>query len=446
MKKLLKLLFNVNNIGMHKQLTLFGLKFSWLDKNKFFAYQIEELQKQILNNFQNQEDFIRNSSLNLTSNCEEFTKDITNKLNSLCYQKNIISKLEDMQNKFIEIQKSNFVEFVFKNIDNPYYAYLYNDLYKIFSVGEYYTMKDIYIKRINKYKIDQNINKLLEKNSYVIYLLTDLEESFDKCQVISIDDIKAINKSDDTIFLIAYNQDYLAINAIKELQKLNAKYYALEQYGTPQARYYHINEYAYKTLIEEFNNKPLKHFCPGDFENIFQAIEATKNLDGDFVEIGTFQGASAHATLNYLSKIKINRKCYFIDTYEGFTYEEAQTSEDMLWKNSHIDTSIERVREYLSDYDNFELIKANIIQEELPDNVKNICVANIDVDMYDAVKSALYKVKDRIVKNGIIIAEDYGHTPALIGAQKATDEFLEENPNEFIPIYLHSGQMLLIKK
>ena len=33
-----------------------------------------------------------------------------------------------------------------------------------------------------------------------------------------------------------------------------------------------------------------------------------------------------------------------------------------------------------------------------------------------------------------------------IGAQKAVDEFLQENPNDFIPIYLHSGQMFLIKK
>ena len=66
--------------------------------------------------------------------------------------------------------------------------------------------------------------------------------------------------------------------------------------------------------------------------------------------------------------------------------------------------------------------------------------------MYEAVKSALYRVKDRVVRNGIVIAEDYGHTPALIGAQKAVDEFLEENPDIFIPIYLHSGQMFLIKK
>ena len=51
-----------------------------------------------------------------------------------------------------------------------------------------------------------------------------------------------------------------------------------------------------------------------------------------------------------------------------------------------------------------------------------------------------------MLKNGIIIAEDYGHTPALIGAQKAVGEFLEEYPDEFLPIYLHSGQMFLIKK
>ena len=110
------------------------------------------------------------------------------------------------------------------------------------------------------------------------------------------------------------------------------------------------------------------------------------------------------------------------------------------------DTSLEAVRNRLKIYQNARVIQGNIITDELPSEIQKISVANIDVDMYDAVKAALYKVKDKIVKNGIIIAEDYGHTPSLIGAQKATLEFLDENPDMFIPIYLNSGQLFLIRK
>lgn len=155
---------------------------------------------------------------------------------------------------------------------------------------------------------------------------------------------------------------------------------------------------------------------------------------------------SASAALNYMKKSGINKKAYFIDTYEGFNYDEAFNSNDTYWKSGHTDTSLERVSKRLEKYSNAKLVKGNIIKDELPEEIKQICVVNIDVDLYEAVKAALYKVKDKVVTNGIIIAEDYGHTPTLIGGQKAVQEFIEDNKNDFIPLYLNSGQMFLIKK
>ena len=198
--------------------------------------------------------------------------------------------------------------------------------------------------------------------------------------------------------------------------------------------------------MEEESLSDSWHFCPVDFENIFQAIKAGQFLEGDYVEIGTFKGDSASAALNYMKKSGINKKAYFIDTYEGFNYDEAFNSNDTYWKSGHTDTSLERVSKRLEKYSNAKLVKGNIIKDELPEEIKQICVVNIDVDLYEAVKAALYKVKDKVVTNGIIIAEDYGHTPTLIGGQKAVQEFIEDNKNDFIPLYLNSGQMFLIKK
>lgn len=417
-KNLCEKIFNIQKLVDGNCLTILGIKLTFKDK-------ISVLQRK----FEAQEHQLQNLQAQISSIALENNK-----------------SLDMVKNELFNIKNTNQIDFVYKNFDNPQYEFLYNDLYKMFTYGEYYSMKNVYIKRINKYTIDQNIKKLKEKYSEKIYLLTDLKEKIEICDVIDINSINTVSDKENAIFVLAYNQDYLGIKVINELQKQNLKYLALEQYGTPQARYYHINQVAYDVLIDEANNSPLLHYCPGDFENIFQAIEATKHLFGDYVEIGTFQGASARATLNYINRANLDVKCYFVDTYEGFTYKEAKNSEDIIWTNTHTDTSIQQVQKYLSAYGNFELIKSNIIQNELPHSIQNIRVANIDVDMYEAVKAALYKVKDRVVKNGIIIAEDYGHTPALIGAQKAVDEFLNENPNDFIPIYLHSGQMFLIKK
>ena len=463
MKKIFRIIFSIINEDRHKCLCILGIKLKWINKSKLFEINLAKLKDELIskncNILQQTEislkNFVEESQKNLVKDLrteqQKFQTMAAAKTISLCNSIDNITitvnnDLNSLKQDLLNIKDSNQIDFVYKNIDNPQYEFLYNDLYKMFTVGEYYSMKNIYVKRLNKYTIDQNIQRIKEKYSKEIYLLTDLSEPVEGCKVISVNEISNFKDDENVIWVLAYNHDYSGILAIKELQKYNLKYLSIEQYGTPQARYYHINETAYKTLLEESNNNPLQHYCPGDFENIFQALEATRNLQGDYVEIGTFQGASARATLNYRNKANINKKCYFVDTYEGFTYDEALNTQDTLWTNTHLNTSVEKVNNYLADYDNYELIKSNIIQEELPEKIQNICAVNIDVDMYEAVKAALYKVKDRVIKNGIIIAEDYGHTPALIGAQKAVDEFLDENPDEFIPIYLHSGQMFLIKR
>ena len=79
--------------------------------------------------------------------------------------------------------------------------------------------------------------------------------------------------------------------------------------------------------------------------------------------------------------------------------------------------------------------------------VESICFANIDVDIYDAVKEALLKVDKKLVQNGMILVEDAGHTPWLMGAKVALEEFLRMvNGKNYIKLQLDSGQYLLIKK
>lgn len=87
-----------------------------------------------------------------------------------------------------------------------------------------------------------------------------------------------------------------------------------------------------------------------------------------------------------------------------------------------------------------------LIVNELPVKIQQIVIANVDVDLYEAVKAALFKVCHKIVRGGIIIVEDPGHTPLLIGARLALKEFMQsESGRQFMPIYMESGQTFLIK-
>ena len=72
-------------------------------------------------------------------------------------------------------------------------------------------------------------------------------------------------------------------------------------------------------------------------------------------------------------------------------------------------------------------------------------VANIDVDIYEAVLAGLQKVAPRMAPGGVMIVEDPGHTPLLIGAGVALNQFLKSPAAAgFLPVYMQSGQTFLI--
>jgi hypothetical protein len=51
-----------------------------------------------------------------------------------------------------------------------------------------------------------------------------------------------------------------------------------------------------------------------------------------------------------------------------------------------------------------------------------------------------------MVGGGILIVEDPGHTPALIGSRLALQEFMDSpDAAAFTPVYMESGQTLLIR-
>lgn len=173
------------------------------------------------------------------------------------------------------------------------------------------------------------------------------------------------------------------------------------------------------------------------------------------MEIGVYKGGSALTALNYMKHANIKRKSYFLDTYDGFNYTEADTSSETHWNiqnNCHrlfgTDKTMEYIQNILSEEcpeQEFSLIKTNICSEELPSSIQHIAVANLDVDLYDATRDALNKLAPKIVKGGIIIAEDPTSTPGLIGAFYAMETFLETTiGKQFMKLHL-SGQYFLIR-
>jgi Macrocin-O-methyltransferase (TylF) len=284
--------------------------------------------------------------------------------------------------------------------------------------------------------------------SQIIYLITDRGDYPKNKNIKRIDekDIGLLDQKKICPIICAFESDEKLIRTLSIIKdRPNIYYYSPFRY-IPASRYFHKNDIAKNVLINDYHLHRGKFDLP-DFENIIQCIDITKDIQGDFVEIGVYKGDSAHVALNYMRKANIKRKSYFLDLFDGFINEPSKRSKDAIWLNSHADTSLPSVQEYLSDFDNCLIQKLDIIDQELPPQIKKIALCNIDVDIHEAIEKALIKVSPLIESGGIIILEDQGHTPFLAGALLATVEFLSTDiAKNFIPIHLTSGQLLLIRK
>lgn len=284
------------------------------------------------------------------------------------------------------------------------------------------------------------------------YFLTNTNIKTNLCKNINdINKVKANFK--ESVFICYYENDEEYLKNLEIIKNRGALFFSLPIYN-PVCRYLDKNINVKKALqisLKESKEKELSHFDKKDFQNIMQAIEITKNLRGDYVEIGVFMGTSANVALNYMSLINLKRKCYFLDTFEGFNYEKSKNSMDQHWSETHelegVNKTIKKIKRLLSKFKiPHEIIQNNICKDNLPKQIKKIAICNLDVDIYDATLDGLKKVSPLILKGGIIIAGDDGHTPALGGAALALQEFLKtKEGKKFLPIYLSSGQRFLIK-
>ncbi len=260
----------------------------------------------------------------------------------------------------------------------------------------------------------------------------------------------------NSVFYIYFICDSDALPEVRRI--INCGGILVPHLDASKTDYRFINRLALDSILETLKKiERISHFHNTIHENICEALEITKSLDGDYVEIGVYKGGSALTALNYLQDLrdkknnKVHRKAWLLDTFDGFTYNEASKSSDAIWVGTHklygVTKTMNYISETLSDVGvNFQLVQANICSDQLPNGIKKIAVANIDVDMYEPTRDSLLKISPLVVEGGIILCEDPTSTPALYGSLLAMEDFLTTHEGEkYIKLFKH-GQYFLLKK
>lgn len=271
--------------------------------------------------------------------------------------------------------------------------------------------------------------------------------------------VAALDQLDEhDVVIYACTQDDLGMPFVRRLHDSGRRYYPI--WSARPGGYSFANSLARRVLEEEFTHQKQHGFGKWDFghrdfENLIQAVEITRNLPGCYLEVGCYCGSSAGVALRYLAESNRPMETFFLDVFEGFTYRDSESSADAVWHGTHVTDGLESVRARLEAYGAghtglaITVDRCNIITDPLPARVLElgIAVANLDVDLHEAVYAGLHKIAPHVVPGGILVVEDAGHTPLLIGAKLALELFLGEGIGEqFTPIAMESGQTFLIRR
>lgn len=169
-------------------------------------------------------------------------------------------------------------------------------------------------------------------------------------------------------------------------------------------------------------------------------------INGDFVECGVWQGGNLILMQRLLDYYNENRNIYGYDTFEGMTapnendidinnkdaanlmhnenkIENADTQN--IWCYSSLETVRKNFKKY-SKKNNLKLIKGdvNLSLKDTRNLPEKISLLRLDTDFYDSTKIELETLFPLVVKNGVIIIDDYGHWK---GQKKAVDEYMSKN-------------------
>ena len=183
----------------------------------------------------------------------------------------------------------------------------------------------------------------------------------------------------------------------------------------------------------------------------YELYKMTKNLEGHIVECGVFKGSSLIRFISFTNIFKDKKKIYGFDVFGKFpstNRKEDKVFADRHNKNLGDGISLKNLNKKLKrkKFINFKLIKGDILKTIdifLKKRKKfKISILHLDLDVYVATKFALEKFYPYIVKNGIIILDDYKH---VSGATRSINEFIREKKLKIRKLKFHKNQSYIKK-
>jgi hypothetical protein len=155
---------------------------------------------------------------------------------------------------------------------------------------------------------------------------------------------------------------------------------------------------------------------------LWHLCRQTLSLEGDIFEAGTGSGGTARLILDCLLLQKVRKTLWLLDTFEGYQKIDCQKDGAHVRMNQFRGNSLEEVERLLAN----DTVPVRLIKGLIPATLgqaktNRICLAHIDVNLYEPTLSATEFCLHRLVPGGIMVFDDYCW-PATYSARKAIDE------------------------
>lgn len=180
-------------------------------------------------------------------------------------------------------------------------------------------------------------------------------------------------------------------------------------------------------------------------ERVAALVEAVRyvvanDIPGDFVECGVWRGGSSMAAALALKELgDVSRELWLYDTYEGMSaptdedvdiggqsadmkFSQRQLTDDSSeWCRSPIDDVRQNLESTGYPPDKVHFIKGKV-QDTIPGDMPSgpVAILRLDTDWYESTRHEMQHLYPRLVRNGVLILDDYGYWQ---GARKAVDEY-----------------------
>jgi O-methyltransferase len=179
---------------------------------------------------------------------------------------------------------------------------------------------------------------------------------------------------------------------------------------------------------------------------IYQALEATRSLPGDFLEVGVYKGGTAAFIASFLKENGNPGRLILCDTFRGVVNASSMDTSYVGGEHSH--TSQDEVRNVVSKFgkvDDFVILPGIFPLETgklLDEMSSQIRFAHIDVDVFSGSYETYEWVFSRMPKGGICIFDDYG-TQGLEGVTRAVEKIRLDFSCQVFNLF--NGQAMVVK-